>query len=420
MNNETNEIKAPFYFQNARKLLENQGRDSLRNAKERAKRFGEESAKMSQIARDARILADRQLEDANEITSIAQQAFKISNEAYEMASDAVQQQSSTGKQIRILQEAVGNLGKKLITVQRLSGKSLKDSTEAYNNALQIYQQALGLEVPAVESNDMENQAKKIEQEAVKLREEARIINEDNMELLRETQDRRIQLEDLLNRAKDQQRQVDAQLTDMKSNREKALNAVAAGNQVLTDAVNTLKTLEDFENSVYKNREAAREALNKIDDIDGIVRKALEKAMEAKDAMQGAGTAADLALSVARDAEAISAEASTAAANVSNEASQSKELAEELAAAAESLTMKIQDTKIILNEREELAADDGRDALTALEMANKALHDAGESTRKIQEAQNELEEIAAILESIEEPGNYVNSLKFTLIILQILI
>ncbi len=98
------------------------------------------------------------------------------------------------------------------------------------------------------------------------------------DLLRETQDRRVQLEDMLRRAEEQQQQVkqhclkskskqqsklhrgfaissnckrvllnwpqlDAQLADMDSHREKALAAVAKGNNVLQDAANTLKTLK---------------------------------------------------------------------------------------------------------------------------------------------------------------------------------
>ena len=45
--------------QNAQKQLENQGRDALRKAQERSKKFGEESEKMSAIAREARTLAEQ-------------------------------------------------------------------------------------------------------------------------------------------------------------------------------------------------------------------------------------------------------------------------------------------------------------------------------------------------------------------------
>ena len=47
------------YLQNAQKLLENDGREALRKAEERSKKFGEESEKMSAIAREARRLAEQ-------------------------------------------------------------------------------------------------------------------------------------------------------------------------------------------------------------------------------------------------------------------------------------------------------------------------------------------------------------------------
>ena len=48
-----------YYWQNAQKLLENDGREALRKAEERSKKFGEESEKMSAIAREARRLAEQ-------------------------------------------------------------------------------------------------------------------------------------------------------------------------------------------------------------------------------------------------------------------------------------------------------------------------------------------------------------------------
>ena len=48
-----------FYFQAAKDLLDNQGRDALRKAQERSRKFGEESEKMSNIAREARTLAEQ-------------------------------------------------------------------------------------------------------------------------------------------------------------------------------------------------------------------------------------------------------------------------------------------------------------------------------------------------------------------------
>lgn len=85
-------------------------------------------------------LSSRQVEDASEIASIAQQAYEISSDAYEMARQALEQQHYTANQIRVLEVQVTDMGEKLRTVQSLAGQTLRDSTDAYNQALNIYQQ----------------------------------------------------------------------------------------------------------------------------------------------------------------------------------------------------------------------------------------------------------------------------------------
>ncbi len=53
-----------------------------------------------------KITFSRQVEDASEIASIAQQAYNISSEAYEMARQALEQQHYTANQIRVLEVQV--------------------------------------------------------------------------------------------------------------------------------------------------------------------------------------------------------------------------------------------------------------------------------------------------------------------------
>ena len=58
-----------------------------------------------------------------------------------------------------------------------------------------------------------------------------------------SQDKRVELEDLLGRAENQQQQVDRQLADMDGYNQRALEAVQSGNNVLKDAQDTLRTLQ---------------------------------------------------------------------------------------------------------------------------------------------------------------------------------
>merc|ERR1711953_1388905 len=235
----------------------------------------------------------------------------------------------------------------------------------------------------------------VQDEARRIKMEAERLIESNEELLTETQDRRKELEDLMERAEKQQQDLDAQLADMDGHRAKALKAVSDGNAVLSDAERTLQTLNDFENTVNANREAARKALEDVSKIEDIIEQAATRTTEAREAMQGADNNANLALSVAKDAEQIAIDASGKAGIIKEKAAESRESAAELSSATNSLTDKLRETKDRLAAKEEIAANDGESAHNALEKANQA-------AMKVERAKKELEEIAAILATVQEP------------------
>ena len=75
----------------------------------------------------------------------------------------------------------------------------------------------------------------------------------------------------------------------------------------------------------------------------------------------------------------------------------------MASATQSLTEKLTDTKSRLEEKEEIAITDGNSAKEALEKANKAQTKAHEASEKVEKAKKELEDISAILSTVQEPG-----------------
>lgn len=136
-----------------------------------------------------------------------------------------------------------------------------------------------------------------------------------------------------------------------------------GNNVLTDARNTLRILQEFESRVSENQEAATMALDNVASIEEMIRNAEEKAGMARDAMTGADTSANLALTVALDAQNITNEASGKAANISAESSSALEQAEELSSSAESLADKLEQTKGQVRDKEGVAEQDSESART---------------------------------------------------------
>lgn len=345
----------------------------------------------------------RQVEDASEIESIARQAYETSNNAYEMTRAAMEEQHKTGNQIRLLEVQVQSMGEKLRTVQSLAGQTYRDASEAYNTAINIFQQAKSLDVPTVDEENIEKQANRVKEEANRIKDEANRLIQSNLDLLTETRDRRVQLEDLLGQAEGQQQILDSQLAEMDNYRAKALAAVSSGNSVLEDALRTLQTLNDFENTVKANKEAATKALDEVSRIDDVIQQAVLKTDEAKQAMNGADTSANLALSVARLAEEIAQETSKKASGIKEKAAESRQSAAELASATSSLTGKLDETKTRLQAKEEIAASDEQSAIDALEKANQAQIKAKDAAMKVEKAKKELDEISTILSTVQEPG-----------------
>ena len=68
-----------------------------------------------------------------------------------MTQEALEQQIATGNEIRVLQENVMKMGQKLTKVQSLASNTLAESTDAYNQALELYRAAISLEVPEASS-----------------------------------------------------------------------------------------------------------------------------------------------------------------------------------------------------------------------------------------------------------------------------
>merc|ERR1712086_835808 len=109
----------------------------------------------------------------------------------------MEEQTKTGSQIKVLEEQVKIMGNKLRTVQSLASQTSRDANDAYNTAINIYQQAKSIEVPSIDEENIEKQANRVQEEAIQIKQEANRLIDSNVNLLEETQNRRVQLQDLL-------------------------------------------------------------------------------------------------------------------------------------------------------------------------------------------------------------------------------
>jgi len=394
--------RAKESLKKAKNHMDVDGREALRKAQERSRKFGEGNEIMSELAGKARRLAESQEEDASEIESIAKQANEISTDAYKKGRDALEETTETANQIELLQAQLREMGTKLSEVQTDSQETLRAAQDAYIQALTINQQVFNLQVPEVDTSGLDDQASKVTKDAERIHEDAERLIKEHEELLNTAMNKRQELNDLMNSALTQQQQLDSRMADMDEHRSRALKAVELGNTVLEEAKITLATLQDFENRVNENREAADSALGKIADIERTVRDSNEKTASAATDLEHTDKNAFLAFEVAVESKTTAEDASKHATLIVAESAKIKEAAEQLNIDAKSLQTKSGDTsELVENKTKKTSEEDAQLAAEALREANKAQSSSLEATQKVEQAKKELEEISQILSSIEE-------------------
>jgi len=313
----------------------------------------------------------------------------------------LEEQAETANQIDLLQVQVKDMGTKVTEVTNESQETLKAATDAYMQALTIYQQVFNLQVPKVETSNLDNEASEVTKEAKRIKDEAQRLIKVNDEVLQMTMNKRQELDDLLNSALLQQQQLDSKMADMEVHRKNALKAVELGNSVLEEAQGTLETLKDFENRVNENKDAANEALLKIANIEKTIGDANDKTHKAAEALRNTDKDSALAYEIAKESKNTAEGASINATSIVKESAKIKESAKQLNTDAKSLKVKSNETKHIIEEKNHNFERDKKLAGIALTEANKAQKTSDNATAKVEQAKKELEEIAQTLATIKK-------------------
>ncbi|RWS10044.1 laminin subunit gamma-1-like protein [Dinothrombium tinctorium] len=386
---------------NARKLLDNEGMYALQKARERSKKYGQQSERMSEIARITRTLADTHESDAQTIQTIINDALNTSRYAQELAKDAIQTQESNRAQIERLRKQLEEANDLLQRTKKMADEAKRVADKAFNDAVEIY-----TKVNSITVTDL--QAEKLKQEALDLIEQAKKIARDADEILQRFGDTlnvtKTQLSDtnaLLEEAKRQQQITDGLLADVDAAFQRAQEAVDSGEATLKKANETLHTLKEFDKRVQESKAKAMEALRNVDNIRKLIDEAEEKTLEAENALQGALKDAVEARDVAIEAQQIAEKASQDAKRIQEEAAATKSKAGRLKNQAQDLTNNIERTSERMKEYEDQAENDDNKAKDALERAGQAKSSAESATNKIKNASSTIDEILEALENLDD-------------------
>jgi len=386
----------------AQQQLEVDAKEALRLAQERARRFGEGSERMTGIAGRARELADQQARDAEDMKKRAEAALEMASNANQLARDALDEQVKKAERISMLRTHLEQLEGKLSTVQSLSLATLSDATDAYNRALNIYQEAFNLDPSSRDMTQMQEDATGMRVKAGTVRSTADKLLAENAELLGQVVVDREELEELLERAVSQQQQVNARLDDLTGHQGRAADAVERGNAVLEQARATLETLKNFEGRVNDNKRAANKALTLASQIEATISEAVEKTMEASELLQNTDKDSQMGLSLAKEAEDVAGKTSNIAREISASSITTREGTGRLLVESRGCQSEVMSTLGLIKGREEVAKRDKSLADQALREASKGQSIAEEAVIQVERAREELDEILRIIATVEEP------------------
>lgn len=257
---------------------------------------------MTLLAEEARRLAERHKQEADDIVRVAKTANETSAEAYNLLLRTLEGENQTAFEIEELNrkyEQAKNISQDL---EKQAARVHEEAKRAGDKAVEIY--ASVAQLTPVDSEALENEANKIKKEAADL---DRLIDQklkDYEDLREDMRGKEKEVKNLLEKGKAEQQTADQLLARADAAKALAEEAAKKGRNTLQEANDILNNLKDFDRRVNDNKTAAEEALRRIPAINRTIAEANEKTREAQLALGNAAADATEAKNKAHEAERI--------------------------------------------------------------------------------------------------------------------
>ncbi|XP_012268511.2 laminin subunit gamma-1 [Athalia rosae] len=380
----------------AEAYLATEGRTALNEARNRAEQVGQQNQQMTEIAQDARVLADINTNEAKKIHQLAETARNTTLKAYNLAKQAIYKNANISDEIQALEIELNQLEDRFREVKELAAIAANKSAAVLQEALVI--SIVNLDIPSIDIAELQAQAEDISNEGLSIKEQAQLLLANNDELLKEMNDKILSSEKLLDRAREQQAATGELLMEADAANVKVDDAVKRGDHTLKEAQETYKKLSEFDAEVQRERLLAQESLRDIDVIRTLIEEAVEKTRIADVTLNGAEANAGRARDIAKEAQENYADKASQNANkIRMEANRTKSQAFGLGQEAENLRIRVGYTESLINQQELQATKDA-------EVTSEAKHKVGQSKTTVsvasQKVDKALAEVADIMKELE--------------------
>uniref|UniRef100_K7G499 Laminin subunit gamma-1 n=1 Tax=Pelodiscus sinensis TaxID=13735 RepID=K7G499_PELSI len=338
---------------------------------------------MTLLAEEARKLAERHKQEADDIVRIAKAANDTSTEAYTLLLKTLAGENQTANDIDELNKKYNQAKNIARDLEKQANKVHAEAEEAGNKALQIYANLTSL--PAVDSKALENEANKIKKEAEELGQLIDRKLKDYEDLREDMKGKELEVKNLLEKGRTEQQTADQLLARADAAKALAEEAAKKGRDTLEEANDILSNLRDFDKRVNDNKTAAEGALKKIPAITRTIAEANNKTQQAELALGNAAADAREAKSKADDAEKIANSVQKNAASTKSEADKTFSDVTELDKEVDDMLKQLQDAEKELKRKQEEADQD----MMMAGMASQAAQEADDNARKAKSSVNSL-------------------------------
>lgn len=388
-------------LKSAMDFLETEGRTQWELALEASAKYGEQSQQLSEIAQEARKLAEKHENRSKEIEQIAEKAINASRQAVAEANEAIYGRDDISKQINNMQNQLIATGELLNKTKKLAADQLEESKAAYTAAADNVTTVESLQLPKVDLEKLEQQINDAANQAADLYDVVQKELAGYKDLNDKAYRTKAEAELELLRAEEQLQIADEMLADVDASRERAYKAVELAENTLKEANETLKILEDFHTVVNESKQKAINELSKLGEIEEQIKKAEETTREAENAIGNAKNDAKSAEEIALEAEKEANAISERAHELRNQTSEMRNLAEKAKDDANKLVDSIAETTSTFNDYKNQAKLDAASAKEAQDSAANAERTALAANKTITEASEKLKQVIDQLNSLDE-------------------
>lgn len=223
-------------------LFEYQGKKALEDALERSKIVGQQSVKMTNIAHEARKLADTLDVQSEEIIRRAKEAKNNSIEAYNRAKNAHHELTQVSEAIQHIKEDVLKAESKLNESKEWTEDVSNKAAVVKNNALTLLDEVKNLVIPEIDVFELRQKSKVLKEEAQRLKNKSTELFHNSDEIRKSIEEQNGKGRELLQKARDQNEEIIGLRNDLVFAESQANGAVNLWGEILERAESNYKLL----------------------------------------------------------------------------------------------------------------------------------------------------------------------------------